>query len=84
MKKPEELDRERRRILRRMSLITWGLGTAAVLVAILGGALLAWIFTGAGFPFVRTWIIVSLLLLLVPVAVHVAPWPRRKGSEEGG
>lgn len=79
MTSPEDFDRERRRILRRMDLITWGLGAAAVLLAVAGGALLAWIFTGAGFPFLRTWLIASLLLLLVPVAVHVAPWPRRPG-----
>ena len=83
MKAPEEFDEERRRILHRMSMITWALGGAAVFFAVVGGALLAWIFMGAGLPFLRTWLIISLLLLLVPVLVHVSPWPRRGGEDEG-
>lgn len=78
MKTPEDYDRERRQIIRQLSVLTWGLVAGAVFFAVLGGALLAWIFTGAGLPFFRTWLIVSLLLLLVPLTVHVAPWPRRK------
>ena len=81
MRAPEEFDEERRRILHRMSVITWALGAAAVFFAVVGGALLAWIFMGAGLPFLRTWLIVSLLLLLVPVLVHVSPWPRRRDED---
>lgn len=77
----DEEDRERRRILRRITLLTWGLAAAAVVLAVAGGALVAWFFSLSGFPFVRTWIIMSLLLLLVPITVHVAPWPRRKDRE---
>jgi membrane protein implicated in regulation of membrane protease activity len=82
MKTPEDYDEERRRIIRQLSVLTWSLVAGALFFAILGGALLAWIFTGAGLPFLRTWLIVSLLLLLVPLAVHVAPWPRRKDESE--
>jgi uncharacterized membrane protein len=78
----EDYEAERRRILRRISLITWGLGAAAVFFAAAGGALIAWIFTGAGFPFLRTWLIVGLLLLAVPTAVHLAPKPGKKGRGE--
>jgi membrane protein implicated in regulation of membrane protease activity len=82
MKTPEDYDKERRQIIRQLSVLTWSLVAGALFFAILGGALLAWIFTGAGLPFLRTWLIVSLLLLLVPLAVHVAPWPRRKDESE--
>lgn len=85
MKTPEEYDEERRRIIRQISVLTWGLTAGAIFFAILGGALLAWIFTGAGLPFLRTWLIVSLLLLAVPLAVHLAPKPWKKDDdvEEG-
>jgi uncharacterized membrane protein len=82
MKSPEDYDEERRRIIHQLSVLTWGLTAGAVFFAILGGALLAWIFTGAGLPFLRTWLIVSLLLLAVPLAVHLAPIPWRR-SEAG-
>jgi uncharacterized membrane protein len=81
MKSGQDFDEERRRIVRKVGLISWGLAASAVLLAILGGALLAWIFTGAGFSFLRTWLIVSLLLLAIPAAIHLSPWPR---SEAGG
>lgn len=84
MTSPEDFDRERRKIVRRISLLTWGLAAAAVLMAVLGGALLAWIFTGAGYPFLRTWLILTLLLLAVPAAVHLSPWPRKPDGEGQG
>jgi len=83
MTRPEDYDKERRRILKQISLITWGLAAAAVVVAALGGALIAWIFTGAGLPFLRTWLIVSLLLLAVPGAVHLAPRPWKRDGDAG-
>jgi uncharacterized membrane protein len=76
-----ELDEERRRIVRQVGLISWGLAAAAVVLAVLGGALLAWILTGAGFPFLRTWLIMSLLLLAIPAAIHLLPWPQDKEDE---
>lgn len=80
---PEDLDRERRSIVRKISLITWGLVVGAVILAVAGGALLAWIFTGAGFPFRRTWLILSVLLLAIPAAVHLARWPRKSDDADG-
>lgn len=81
-KTPEDYDRERRRIIRQISFLTWGLTGGAIFFAILGGALLAWIFTGAGLPFLRTWLIVSLLLLAIPLAVHLAPKPWKRGADD--
>ncbi len=86
MNRPDDLDRERRRIVRKISLISWGLAAAAVVMAVLGGALLAWVFIGAGFPFLRTWLIVSVLLLAIPLAAHLAPRPGGRngpGSTDG-
>jgi uncharacterized membrane protein len=82
MTRPEDFDAERRRIIRKISILTWGLVVAAILLAIGGGALLAFFLQGAGLPFLRTWVILSLLLLAVPAAVHLAP-RRRKDGEDG-
>jgi uncharacterized membrane protein len=83
MKTPEDYDEERRRIIRQISVLTWGLTAGAIVLAVLGGALLAWILTGAGFAFLRTWLILSLLLLAIPLAVHLAPRPwRRDGADD--
>lgn len=84
MRGSEDLDEERRRIVRRARRLVWGVAVLAVLLAIGGGALLAWFLIGAGFPFLRTWVIVSLLLLAIPGLVHLWPGPRpwAKGTEE--
>jgi uncharacterized membrane protein len=82
MKTPEDYDEERRRIIRQITVLTWGLTAGAVFFAVMGGALLAWIFTGAGFPFLRTWLLVSLLLLAIPLAVHLAPKPWKNKDDE--
>ena len=73
---PEDLDAERRRIVRKVRLLTWGVAALAVLLAIGGGALLALLLTGAGFAFLRTWVILSVLLLAVPGLVHLWPGPK--------
>lgn len=82
MKTPEDYDAERRRIIRQLSVLTWGLTGGAIFFAVLGGLLLAWILTGAGLPFLRTWLIVSLLLLAIPLALHVAPKPWKKRNND--
>lgn len=69
--KQEEFDRERKRILRRLALLTWGVWAAAAGLALAGGALIAWLFQIAGLPFLRTWLIVSVILLAVPAAIHL-------------
>jgi uncharacterized membrane protein len=81
MTRPEDFDEERRRIIRRISLLTWGLVAAAVLSAVLGGALLAWIFTGIGWPFGRTWAILSALLLGIPALIHLVHRPADRDED---
>lgn len=82
-KGPDDFDRERRRIVRKVGLLTWGVLALAVLLAVGVGALVAWILTGAGFPFRRTWVIVALLLLGVPAAVHLWPGPKPWEKDDG-
>jgi uncharacterized membrane protein len=82
MKTPEDYDQERRRIIRQISVLTWGLTAGAIFFAVIGGALLAWILTGAGYPFLRTWLILSILLLAIPLAVHLAPRPWRRDDDQ--
>ena len=67
---------ESKRLMRRLSLWTYGFVAAAILLAIIGGALVAWVLTGAGYPFLRTWLLLAVLLLAIPGLVHLAPWPR--------
>lgn len=85
MSEPEDFDAERKKIVRKLGLLTWGMRGLAVLLAAAGGALLAWILIGAGFPFLRTWVNVSLLLLAIPVAVHLWPGPKpwERDDEDG-
>lgn len=60
----DEARRNVRRIVLRASLYAWGFLVAAILVALGGSALLAWLLTRIGLPFVRTWITVSIIVLL--------------------
>lgn len=78
-----DFDAERKRIVRKVGFLTWGVAGLAGLLAVGGGALLAWILTGAGFPFTRTWLILTLLLLGIPALVHLWPGPRPWVKNEG-
>lgn len=61
-------ERERRRVIvRKARLLTAGFFVMAVVVAVAGGALVAWLLSLGGLPFLETWIVVTVLLLLVPV-----------------
>ncbi|HUE77329.1 MAG TPA: hypothetical protein VMM83_05255 [Longimicrobiales bacterium] len=71
MTDPGDFNEQRRRIIRRISLLTWGLWSAAVLMAVSGGALLAWFLSTAGLPFLTTWLVASVLLLAIPAALYV-------------
>jgi FtsH-binding integral membrane protein len=54
----------RRRIRRKATLYTYGFMLAAIGVALGGSALIAWLLTASGLPFIRTWIVLSLIVLL--------------------
>lgn len=71
MTEPRDFDAERRRIIRRITLWTWGVWGLVVFLAVAGGALLAWIFRGlGGFSFGIRWLLFAILLVAVPAAVH--------------
>ena len=83
MTEQRDFDAERRRIIRRISLLTWGFWAAAALLAIAGGALLAWIFRGlGGLSFGQLWLAAVVVLLVVPAAAHLVTWLARR--RDGG
>lgn len=83
---PRDFDAERRRILRRISVLTWGLWGAVAFLAIGGGALLAWIFRGlGGLSFGALWAIAAVLLVAIPALVHgIMRLTGRPGGGAGG
>ena len=54
----------RKRIVFRATLYVYGFMTAAIVVAIGGAALVALLVSRAGLPFVKTWIVLSVVILL--------------------
>ncbi len=83
--------RERRRILRRAALYTYGFLVAAILVAVVGAAAVAWILSFAGLPFGETWLVLSVVILAVPVIGRIvealrerAAGKRMPGGEDDG
>ncbi len=81
MRPGEEHDRDRRRLLRRLDWILAAIWGGVAVAALGGGALVAWFLMGAGMPFLRTWLTLSALLVLVPALVHLLPGRRRNGNE---
>jgi predicted PurR-regulated permease PerM len=83
---PRDLDRleeARRRIVRRAARYMYGFMAAAVVAAVGGAALIAWLFTGAGMPFVKTWAVLVVVILGIPVLGQVAlHWrAKRRGAK---
>lgn len=69
----EERERAvRRRILRQVTLWTFIYMLAAVLVAVIGAALVAFLLTFAGMPFLPTWGVTTLVILVVPLVITAA------------
>jgi hypothetical protein len=54
----------RRRLIGRATTYTAVFLAAGVAVAVLGAALVAWLLTFAGQPFRRTWLIVTVIIVL--------------------
>ncbi len=61
---------EMQRAIRRLDALEWVILFAAVGFALGGGALVAWIVSaGTGLAFRPTWIVLSILLLVVPGSI---------------
>lgn len=74
---------EQRELVRKASLYTVGFLTAAAVVAVGGAALIALLLATQGMPFIKTWLVAAVLLLLTPFLVLVvnAFRRRRRGGE---
>jgi uncharacterized protein YacL len=57
-----------RAAIRRAELYSVLFVAAAVAVAVIGAALVAWLLTWTGMPFLRTWLIVALVIVLPGLA----------------
>jgi integral membrane sensor domain MASE1 len=73
-----------RRILRRTTFVTYGFLVAAIAIAIGGSALLAWLLIPSGAPFRQTWLVLSVLMLLIPFGIFLIQRWREKMSRPNG
>lgn len=79
-----EARRERRRILRRVTLYTYGLLALAIAVAAAGTAIIAWFLSQTGVPFLDTWLVLLLIVLAVPLIGRLISRLRRGRDDEDG
>ena len=85
----------RRRAIRRATLYTYGFLGAALLTTVGGAALVAWILSFTGLPFLTTWIVL-MAVILVPSLLALAwrgvrertgggpPGGKGTGADDGG
>lgn len=78
MSSPIDQDRVRRQILRRATLYTVGFLGAGLFIALAGAALVAWMLGRVGLPFMRTWLIVTLIVVLP--GLIAATWKTLRGK----
>lgn len=61
----------RKRIVFKATLYTYGFLIAAIVVAIGGAALIAWLLSRTGLPFRETWIVLAVVILLPSLLMMV-------------
>jgi hypothetical protein len=71
----------RRRLIRHATIYTYGSIIAAILLAVGGAALIAFLLRGTGWPFVRLWLIITGIVLLPPLLAIVLRRLRRSDRE---
>jgi hypothetical protein len=54
----------RSRLVRQVTIYTAAFFAAAVVIAVVGAALVAWLLSFAGQPFLRTWLVLTLVIVL--------------------
>ena len=64
MRGRDEHDSARRQIVRRATLYSVGFLAAGIIIAVGGAALVAWLLTRAGLPFMKTWLVVTAIIVL--------------------
>lgn len=70
-----------RGIIRKASLYTWTFTAAAVVLPLAGTALIAWLLTFGGLPFLDTWIALSIIVYLPSLIGMV--WKTVRGRNRG-
>ena len=73
-----------RRAIRRLDILEWVFLAGAVLLATLGGGGVAWLLQGDGPYFRATWVVSSLLLLVVPGAIVMTNLRRAESARALG
>lgn len=61
----------RRRIVRRATLYSVGFLAAGVIIAVAGAAFVAWLLSRGSLPFMQTWLVVTLIIVLPGLAAAV-------------
>ncbi len=98
-RKPTHADREAarqarvvaQRAIRRLDVLEWVIFGVGALMATGGGAMVAWLLEGAGWPFRSTWIGASVLLFAISGSIAIinirkeerADALRREGNRNG-
>lgn len=75
---PEAQRRLQRKILRRSALFTYGLVLATLLVAVVGAGAIAALLSLGGAPFLATWIVGSILIVVLPTLIYL--WRAHKAG----
>jgi len=87
MNRPSQAERETaslvrevaRRAIRRLDILEWVIFAGAFVIAILGGAAVAWLIVQSNeLNFRTTWIVTSLLLFVIPGAIAITQMRRAK------
>lgn len=61
----------RRQIVRRATLYSVGFLAAGLGIAVVGAALIAWLLSRGPLPFMQTWLVVTLIVVLPALAAAV-------------
>jgi ABC-type Fe3+ transport system permease subunit len=73
----DEQTHARRQVLRRATLYSIGFLAAVVVIAVGGAAFVAWLLSRAGLPFMKTWLIVTAIIVLPGLLATI--WNRIRG-----
>lgn len=73
----DEQHHARRQIVRRATLYSVGFLAAGLFIAVAGAAFVAWLLTRAGLPFMKTWLVVTAIVVLPGLLATV--WKLMRG-----